>query len=946
MIGVTMRRSVAGGLLERTRELEAIRRASIAAKRGRGGVLLIEGQAGIGKTRLVAAARERLQRLGTRVLCARGSELERDFGFGVVRQLFEPVLNGNRRRRQRWLAGAAALAAPLFTTPDVVAAGREAQDSLLHGLFWLAANLSEQGMLALTVDDAHWADGPSLRFLGHLAHRIEGLPILLVIATRPAETQWRALIDAVAEEPVTEVLRPAPLSAEASANLVRESIPGADDLLCSKCHEASGGNPFLLGELIADLAERRIDPGANDVVPFAELVPESVRRSLLARLEPLPGAAARVARAAAVLERGRVREVAALGDVALDEAARACDELVAIGVLGSVEPVEFAHPLVRAAAYADIPNAQRSLAHLQAAKLIAERGGTNEDVAAHLMRAEPSGDPWVIDVLLAAADKAGTSGAPETRASYLRRAVEEPLEPGRRLELQLELGRAELAAGSREGVAHLQAVLDGEVAPALRADAALEIARALTMAGETRQAAELLAAKVDELHPVSREDTKRLAAELIMVTDVDLNAASFVADRLDSADELARGGPMTPAMRAHEAVMLLENGESAELATTAANRALAGDLLFELGMAGSQYFFLTAFVLVCADRVDEAIRHHDRAIAEARARGLAAPFVIGSAQRAYAQVRAGALEEAEADANSTLEVARLNGWLPLELMGLLPLVLTLTERDPPAALELVARAESVLERIEHAQAAVLLIARGKLRMQLGDAEDAARDLLEGGGRFVDWGVTNPGAFDWRTSAAEALSALGDRDGAFELAREELDLARRWGTPRAIGIALRGQGLVQGGANGVDLLRQSVAMLERSQARLEQARALVELGAALRRQNHRADAREPLRTGLDLARQCGATILAERAMSELVAAGARPRRQRLAGVEALTPTERRIARLAVEGRSNPEIAQGLFVTRKTVEFHLSNAYRKLDIHSREDLAEALRSETKN
>jgi DNA-binding CsgD family transcriptional regulator len=942
MIGVTMRRSVAGGLLERTRELEAIRRASIAAKRGRGGVLLIEGQAGIGKTRLVAAARERLQRLGTRVLCARGSELERDFGFGVVRQLFEPVLNGNRRRRQRWLAGAAALAAPLFTTPDVVAAGREAQDSLLHGLFWLAANLSEQGMLALTVDDAHWADGPSLRFLGHLAHRIEGLPILLVIATRPAETQWRALIDAIAEEPVTGVLRPAPLSAEASANLVRESIPGADDLLCSKCHEASGGNPFLLQELISDLAARGIGPGSHGTVPVAELAPESVRRSFLARLASLPEATAKVARATAVLERSRLREVAELAAVPLEEAARACDELASIGVLGSVEPVEFAHPLVRAAAYADIPRAQRSLAHLQAAKLIAQGGGATEDVAAHVMRAEPSGDPWVIEVLLAAADDAAAGGAPETRASYLRRALEEPLEPRRRVAFQLELGRAELASGSRQGIARLEAVLEHAEEPALRADAALEIARALTMAGETRQAAELLAAKVEEVRPASREDAKRLSAELIMVTDVDLNAASFVADRLDAADGLAREGRVTAAVRAHDAVMLLESGESAELAITTAKRALADDTLFELGMAGSQYFFLTVFVLVCADRVEDAVAHHDRAIAEARRRGLAAPFVIGSAQRAYAQARAGALDEAEADAHSTLEVARLNGWLPLELMGLIPLVMTLTEHDPPAALELVGQAESVLERIEHAQTAVLLIARGQLRLQQGDTAGAARDLLEGGRWFVDWGVTNPGAFDWRSAAAQALSALGDRERALELTREELNLAQRWGTPRAIGIALRGQGLVKGGAHGVDLLHESVAMLEQSQARLEHARALVDLGAAVRRMNRRTEARQPLRAGLDLARECGATVLAERAMQELVAAGGRPRRQRLTGVEALTPTERRIARLAVEGRSNPEIAQGLFVTRKTVEFHLSNAYRKLDIHSREELAGALES----
>jgi DNA-binding CsgD family transcriptional regulator len=245
-----------------------------------------------------------------------------------------------------------------------------------------------------------------------------------------------------------------------------------------------------------------------------------------------------------------------------------------------------------------------------------------------------------------------------------------------------------------------------------------------------------------------------------------------------------------------------------------------------------------------------------------------------------------------------------------------------------------------VDRIEHAQAAVVTIARGRLRFELGDMAGAAEDLLKGGGRFVEWGVVNPGAFDWRSWAAQALFAMGDHEHAIALAREEIELARRWGTPRAIGIALRAQGLVEGGGAGVDLMREAVSVLERSQARLEHARALTDLGAALRRANHRADARRPLREGLDLARRCGATMLAERARQELVAAGARPRRERLTGAASLTPTEGRIARLALDGRSNPEIAQHLFVTRKTVEFHLSNAYRKLGIHSRAELAGAL------
>jgi DNA-binding CsgD family transcriptional regulator len=142
------------------------------------------------------------------------------------------------------------------------------------------------------------------------------------------------------------------------------------------------------------------------------------------------------------------------------------------------------------------------------------------------------------------------------------------------------------------------------------------------------------------------------------------------------------------------------------------------------------------------------------------------------------------------------------------------------------------------------------------------------------------------------------------------------------------VALRGAGLVKGGDEGLGCLRESVVLLERSPMRLEHARSLVELGAALRRRGRRAEAREPLAAGMELAHRCGAERLLARAQEELRAAGARPQRPARTGVDALTPSEQRVARMAAEGRSNPEIAQELFVSLKTVETHLSHVYRKL------------------
>jgi DNA-binding CsgD family transcriptional regulator len=203
-----------------------------------------------------------------------------------------------------------------------------------------------------------------------------------------------------------------------------------------------------------------------------------------------------------------------------------------------------------------------------------------------------------------------------------------------------------------------------------------------------------------------------------------------------------------------------------------------------------------------------------------------------------------------------------------------------------------------------------------------------------------FGLRNPAVLAWRSHLALALLSLDRRSEAVELAREEVELAREWGAPRPIGVALRVLGLAFGGDEGIATLRESLEVLNRSSAKLERARSLVELGAALRRANKRAEARELLKEGIDLAVRCGSLPLVEHADAELAATGARPRRLLLSGIESLTASERRVADFAAKGLSNKDIAQTLFVTTKTVEVHLSNVYRKLGIGSRNDLPQAL------
>ena len=234
----------------------------------------------------------------------------------------------------------------------------------------------------------------------------------------------------------------------------------------------------------------------------------------------------------------------------------------------------------------------------------------------------------------------------------------------------------------------------------------------------------------------------------------------------------------------------------------------------------------------------------------------------------------------------------------------------------------------------------LLDTRARVQLARGDAPGALTTFLECGEGCDRAKIMNPGVLAWRSGAAIAANRSGEVDQARELAEAELRLAHAAGTPRAIGVAKRTAGLVSGGDDAIEQIRGALTVLEGSPARLEHAATLVELGAALRRAGHRKDSREPLKEGLDLATRCGAVAIAERAQTELAAAGARPRRVELTGVESLTPSERRISTMASEGLSNPEIAQALFLTRRTVEMHLTNAYRKLDISSRADLPSAL------
>jgi DNA-binding CsgD family transcriptional regulator len=331
----------------------------------------------------------------------------------------------------------------------------------------------------------------------------------------------------------------------------------------------------------------------------------------------------------------------------------------------------------------------------------------------------------------------------------------------------------------------------------------------------------------------------------------------------------------------------------------------------------------------------------ERAEREARNRGWLPELLQALAFRGTSAYRQGRLADAEADTRAVLALASEHEDWSYVLHGNTTLVLTLLERG---ALEEAGAAlrQSGLDPLAHdgVDARWLLHARGRFLCADGRPSDGLKDLLEAGARFERARQPSPALAPWRSDAALAHLALGDRVSAIRLATEELDLARAYGAPRALGIALRGAGLVHGGGPGIELLEEAVSVLGESAAALERARALVDLGAAMRREARRTEGRKHLQAGRELAHALGAVPLEERATLELRAAGARPRALMVTGRDSLTASEARIAQMAADGMANREIAQALFVSSRTVENHLARIYQKLGIHSRNKLGSAM------
>jgi DNA-binding CsgD family transcriptional regulator/tetratricopeptide (TPR) repeat protein len=931
------------GLLEREHELAALDGALADARTGRGCLVVVEAAAGLGKTRLLQAARERAAAAGLSPLAARATELELTFPFALARQLFGPSLaslpDGEREALLDGAAGAARGALGLGAAGD-----RPADPfAVLHGLYWLTAVLAEREPLLLAIDDAHWADPASLDFLGFLLPRLEELPVAVVVAFRPGEGVGASALARLSTDDAARRLEPAALGdAAAEALLTAELGTAPAPAFTAVCRELSGGNPFLLCELARTVRAQAIAPTDAEVGRVRELAPERVARTVLLRLARLSPEAQAVARAVVVLgDDPDPRLVAAFAELDPGAVAQAADALRSVVILEAAGPLRFVHPLVRTALDAELPRGERAGAHARAVGLLRAAGAPPERLASHLLATEPSGEPATVEALLAGARRALADGAPASAIAYLLRALREPPAGEVRAAVIGSLTTAVIRASDHATWAEVEAevLAEFERTPALKSRCATAVSAWLALRGRFDEAVALLESAIEVA--VAQDDVDRafrLEGQLGTLAQLPVAEASARLRRYDG--RIPAGSAAQRLDAAFRARWAIADG-SAEEAVAFARRALGADgrIFREQSdvLAPSELII----VLLLAERFDEARRGLAHAFAHARERNAIPEQVAAWMLSAGVPFFTGALDEAEADMRQALHLATLGGMsVALPAIGMMLALILAFRGEAAAAEEQLAAMGATGEIPDLPLLNLLLFIRAMLRFDQGRPGESAADALELLEREQRW-VTSVGAVvPVRAVAVRALVALGERERALALAAAELAEGRRWGTPGSIAMGLCAMGTATGGSEGIALLQEAVAVGERSGMLRHRATALLALGSALRRANRRADAREPLRRGLEVARRHGATGLAKSARDELLACGERVRRHTPLGAASLTPSERRVAEMAAGGLTNRQIAQRLYLTVKTIETHLGAAYDKLGIRSRRELAQAL------
>ncbi|MEU0841876.1 AAA family ATPase [Streptomyces sp. NPDC005962] len=910
-------------LLGRECEVSALEGALASAASGMGVSLLLEGDIGTGKSLMLRTALKFARGKDFEVISARARQPERALPGGVLHHLRDQLLS---------------LVGGLGSRPGVPASAAVATHRLVVAL-------TDRTPLLVCVDDLQWTDPESLHWLGHLMARLEGLPIVLLCALgrdyvhlRDAEQRslgTATLTDAVSGFHQRFLLQG--LNADCVGYLLARTFgePVSTDI-ARACRAATGGNPLLVQSLQREL--RRSDTGLAELSAerVADIGSVEVAETLAARLEPWFPGVGRVLEIVAVMSPVRhCAVVAPLIGVTSEEAADMLYTFLRCGILvKTAAGIGFSQPMIRASFLVAMPPSERARLHAETAKALHAEAAPCDEVIAHLVVAAPIGEPWACQLLINAADSALADGDLNKARTCLERALDE-CGPAEQAVLLRRLGHVVLIDDPDAAIASLRGSLrllegTGEA----RVLVLLDLLQAILLTGDIAEASRVAEGALTEFEHRGADVESRRA----------IGAAAGVL-------ALMHGGggvrPVPPEVRTGATAPWVTRLEAAWWALSAQWRGTGRTEAVRwarlgLGQTSGQVHvhvlprLWLVLALFCAGEQTEAVEKCRTIVDQATAAGSSTMAALARSVLAECAFRAGRIEEAAEEARKALEHGRGRAWLGSAqarcwLGGIL-----LESGDVGQAQELLVEDRTV-STTPDVLIPTLLFHRGRLQIEVGWTAAGLADLEECGRLLAQRGCLNPAVFPWRSEAALAHARLGDPAAADRLAREELDLAREWGAPTSIGVALRALGLLARGDQRTALLEEAVGVLREADAPLEEARAVRDLGRELLRTGKARQARTELRAALRLAQKCGAEGLVGTLGQDLAEAGARPRRGTEIGPASLTPAERRTALLAARGLTNREIANRLYVTRRTVEMHLSRVYRKLSISDRRDLS---------
>jgi DNA-binding CsgD family transcriptional regulator len=930
-------------LIERGRELERIDRVLAAVLDGSGGSLSFEGEAGIGKSELCHFASLRANEFGLTVLRAVGGELEYNLSFGVIRQLLGSRLEDGTVG-QGGFQGDAALALRVLDLQAHQESDNEAAEfAINHGLFGLISALAQRTPLLLVVDDAQWADEASLRFLAFLIPRLGELGAGLVMAVRVGEQRNADILSVIRASAGLDVLTPRALSQEGVASFLGAYFASSlDSDFIEACWTFCAGNPLYIKWLADELTLTGTAPGRQAIAAIPNAVRGSISGRVTSRLANVNASSKAVLRALAVLKSGTDRSLLMeLAKIEEPEFVEAISELVRLRVVNDSIELDFAHPLIRASVYEGMNLEQRSVLHRRAAELMVERGQRHE-AAVHLLHTTPRSDPWVVNILLYAAERSGYVEAAAATVQLLRRAILEPPDPALRRKILVELGRAERLNSTDQAIVHLREAQQDTDEVEIIERVAKEMFFALAGVEDIHQRAKAIDEAITRIEETDPEAAIRLETFLIQDLLVSRTTFDWAVERMD--DLLNRSIVDTPHLRCTRTIRLwiaYWMGEAtAKDVVNAGIDAIASvpeDDYLEMAP-------LVAMVIYALQQCD-CFEHqgtlsrlglltrdagHTEALAQVMAVQSSSALIRGDARE---------LEERSIGLLH-LGVSSRSPWSIL-LGSQLVIHAALAAGDLSEADRRLTYYESQLNDPQMSDSPLLIevrYLRALIRSAQGRHQEAVEDILAQ--LALDRTRSVPSlTIKSELTAAPILWAAGLHDLARELADQGMQIAFLRELPSQTGTAKVCVGMIRGGKSGIELIGEGCSLLKDTPRRLEYAQALLAYGSGLRRAGKRTMSQELLAEAMGLASSCGSRAVADRARQELNTTGIRT-----LGIgesnDVLTPAERRVAEMAALGLSNPEIAQELYLSRRTIEAHLRSIFRKLNISSRQEIEASL------